>query len=334
MRITARHAARASLFPAFGLLLVAFRSPSEAPQFALPVLCEAGRTCLVQKLVDHDPGPGRKDYRCGTLTTDGHDGIDIRLRTMQDMAKGYAVVAAAPGLVLRVRDGEPDISARLRTDRNGRDAGNGVVIDHGNGWETQYSHLKSGSVQVRPGQRVATGQQLGLIGMSGNSEFPHLHFSVRQSGQAVDPFTGGAVPGQCQAATERAALWSPDAARTLRYVSTAVIASGLASQAPARAVAERGAHPLEVARHAPLLLWVDVSGARDGDIQNFSITGPKGQKAHLQQLRVDGGGLSWFAFSGKKAPPEGWQAGRYLGHYTLKRGNQTVGSATTSIMIR
>lgn len=325
---------QASFLPLFGLLLAALRAPPAGPEFALPVLCETGRTCLVQKLVDHDPGPGRKDYRCGTLTTDGHDGIDIRLRTMQDMAKGYAVVAAAPGHVLRVRDGEPDISARLRTDRNGRDAGNGVVIDHGNGWETQYSHLKSGSVEVRPGQRVSMGQKLGLIGMSGNSEFPHLHFSVRQSGKAVDPFTGGVVPGQCQAAAERAALWSPDAARTLRYVPTTVIASGLASEAPARAVAERAAQPAIAARRTALLLWVDVSGARDGDIQHFSITGPNGQKVHLQQLRVDGGGLSWFAFSGKKAPPEGWQAGRYLGHYMLKRGNQTVGSATTSAVIR
>lgn len=315
------------------LLLAGFWGPSDSPRFVLPVQCEIGRSCLVQKLVDHDPGPGRKDYRCGTLTTDGHDGVDIRLRTMQDMAQGYAVVAAASGIVLRVRDGEPDISSRKRTDRNGRDAGNGVVIDHGNGWETQYSHMMMNSLTVRIGQRVAAGQRLGLVGLSGNSEFPHLHFTVRQAGRAVDPFTGAAVPGQCHA-EERAALWSAETARVLRYIPTTVIASGLASEVPPRAVAERLDAPLAVPRNAPLLLWVDVSGARDGDIQSFTITGPTGQSAHLQQLRVDGGGLSWFAFSGKKAPPKGWQTGRYLGHYTLKRGGQIVGSATTSVTIR
>ena len=146
-------------------------------ELGLPVGCTIGRECLVQKLFDHDPTPSRLDYRCGVLTTDGHDGIDFRLRTMADLAARISVVAAADGTVLRVRDGEPDVSVKVRKELNGRDAGNGVVIDHGGGWETQYSHLRMGSVRVKPGEKIRAGDQIGLIGMSGNAEFPHLHFA-------------------------------------------------------------------------------------------------------------------------------------------------------------
>jgi murein DD-endopeptidase MepM/ murein hydrolase activator NlpD len=298
--------------------------PNAGPQLVLPVDCEIGKSCLIQKLVDHDPGPGRRDYRCGNLTTDGHDGVDIRLRTMQDMADGYPVIAAAAGTVLRTRDGEPDISSRVRTDRNGKDAGNGVVIDHGNGWESQYSHLKMGSIGVRPGQKVEPGDRLGLIGMSGNSEFPHLHFSVRLRGTTVDPYIGRAAPSQCNASAASGGMWAPAAARSLAYAPTILIAAGLASQVPPRSVADRTETPTIKGRDAPLLLWVDVIGAKSGDIQEFGLTGPNGESIHAQTGRIDDGGLSWFAFSGKRPPEGGWKPGRYTGRYVLKRNGAAL----------
>ena len=290
-----------------------------APQLILPVDCVVGKNCLIQKLVDHDPGPGRSDYRCGNLTTDGHDGVDIRLRTMKDMADGYTVIAAAAGTVLRTRDGEPDVSSRIRTDRNGKDAGNGVVIDHGNGWESQYSHLKLGSIAVRPGQKVERGDRLGLIGMSGNSEFPHLHFSVRLRGKAVDPYIGRAAPSKCNANDASGGMWTPATARSLAYTPTILIAAGLASQVPPRSVAERTQVPTIEGRYAPLLLWVDLIGAKAGDVQEFGLTGPDGESIHMQTVRIEDGGLSWFAFSGKRPPDGGWIPGRYTGRYVLKR---------------
>ncbi len=300
------------------------KPPDARLQLVLPVDCELGKSCLIQKLVDHDPGPGRRDYRCGNLTTDGHDGVDIRLRTMQDMAVGYPVIAAAAGTVLRVRDGEPDISSRIRTDRNGKDAGNGVVIDHGDGWETQYSHLKMGSIAVRPGQKVAAGERLGLIGMSGNSEFPHLHFSLRLRGVPVDPHSGNMVPAPCSADSASNGMWTAAAARSLAYKPTALVTAALSSTVPPRSVAERTEVPRLEGRHAPLLLWVDVIGAKEGDIQEFSIAGPDGESVHSQTDRIDDGGLSWFAYSGKRPPPGGWRPGRYSGRYVLKRNGMVM----------
>lgn len=309
-------------------------APGPLPVLAFPVECKVGQSCLIQKLVDHDPGPGRRDHRCGTLTTDGHDGVDIRLRTMADMRKGYAVVASHGGTVLRIRDGEPDISVSERTRLDGKDAGNAVVIDHGDGWQTQYSHLRRASVRVRPGQRVVAGEKIGLVGLSGNSEFPHLHFAVRHQDDVVDPFVGAGPVAPCNPGPSAAGLWSPAAARMLAYEPTAIIAAGLAFEVPPKSVVDRDPPAALAGAHAPLILWVDAIGARAGDRQEFSIVGPKGQIVHRQRSDVAGGGLSWFAYSGKRAPATGWQTGRYVGHYVLRRGDAIVAQVETNDLIK
>ncbi len=60
-----------------------------------------------------------------------------------------------------------------------------VSIDHGGGWETRYAHLSR--IDVRVGQRLAQGAVLGLVGSTGASTGPHLHFEVRHEGRALDP---------------------------------------------------------------------------------------------------------------------------------------------------
>ena len=108
------------------------------------------------------------------------------------MAKGVQVLAAAAGTVLRLRDGMDDVSIRVTgADAvKDREAGNSLIIDHGNGWETQYGHLRKGSIIVKPGQTVTAGQPIALMGLSGNTEFTHTHFEVRHNGKPVDPYTG------------------------------------------------------------------------------------------------------------------------------------------------
>lgn len=60
-----------------------------------------------------------------------------------------------------------------------------VAIVHGHGLRTMYAHLSR--VDVRLGQRVLTGFQVGLVGTTGHSTGPHLHFEVRVRGAAIDP---------------------------------------------------------------------------------------------------------------------------------------------------
>ena len=64
-------------------------------------------------------------------------------------------------------------------------AGNWVVIDHGNGIVTKYMH--SLVTLVEPGDIVVRGQNIGLVGNTGNSFGAHLHFQVEVGGTAVNP---------------------------------------------------------------------------------------------------------------------------------------------------
>lgn len=65
--------------------------------------------------------------------------------------------------------------------------GNLVEIDHGDGLITRYGHNSENLVET--GQEIKAGQVLGKVGSTGQSTGPHLHFEVRRSGQAVDPYT-------------------------------------------------------------------------------------------------------------------------------------------------
>ncbi len=60
-----------------------------------------------------------------------------------------------------------------------------VVLDHGNGLQTRYAHLSR--LGVRLGQALAGGDMVGLVGSTGRSTGPHLHYELREQGQAVDP---------------------------------------------------------------------------------------------------------------------------------------------------
>ena len=94
-----------------------------------------------------------------------HKGIDI------GAAKGESVIAAAAGKVTTVAYS----GAR----------GYYIVVDHGNGYETLYQHLSR--QDVRTGDLMKAGQQIGAVGETGISTAPHLHFEVHVNGTPVDP---------------------------------------------------------------------------------------------------------------------------------------------------
>src|SRR3954468_14214537 len=93
---------------------------------------------------------------------------------------GSEVIAVAPGRVVATRDGVPENTppgAPPNVALNDL-VGNFVNQDLGGGRFALYAHLQPGSLGVRPGDPVQAGQVLGLVGNTGNSNEPHLHFHV------------------------------------------------------------------------------------------------------------------------------------------------------------
>jgi len=93
---------------------------------------------------------------------------------------GREIHVVANGMVISAGDGLPDIetiySAPPATIATA--AGNYAIVDIGNRKYACYAHMVNGSVRVKPGDTVREGQVLGLMGNSGNSDIPHLHFQV------------------------------------------------------------------------------------------------------------------------------------------------------------
>ncbi len=246
------------------------------------------------------------------------------------------MLAAADGKVLRVRNTMPDVNinkidASLIQDR---EAGNGVVLYHGKGWTTQYSHLKQDSVTVKPGQTVKAGEKLGLIGLSGKTEFPHVEFSVRYKGEALDPFVGPGGWDGCGDTED--SLWTDAALEQMAYQATGLLSAGFARQVPQKKKARRGMYgkgPFTSDMPA-IVFWVDLFGAQKGDRQVFRIKGPKGRIWVDQQERLDASNVSWFAYAGKRKPASGWPAGQYIGSYQLTRQGKTMVAITRKLTVR
>jgi len=290
-------------------------------RLSLPVDCKIGSVCAIQNYVDREPGPGASDYTCGRLVYDGHKGTDFRLPDASWLDRGVLVLAAAPGKVTGARNDVRDHAAgEYEPDRiKDRECGNGLTVDHGDGWRTQYCHMRQGSVRVRTGDLVNRQQPLGIIGLSGKTEFPHLHFGVRYQGKVVDPFLGAGAKAGC--GVEGKPLWEPDLLTNLAYRPSGILASGFTDQVPTLNEAVSGLHRHDhLGRKAEnLVFWVMIFGLQPGDEETLRIMAPDGTVLLRKQGRpAKKHKARWFTYSGKRAQRP-WAAGTYVGEYELLR---------------
>jgi hypothetical protein len=93
---------------------------------------------------------------------------------------GDEIYSVADGTVVTVEDGLPEqVPGKLPEDATIKMAGgNHVVVDIGGGHYAFYAHMQPGSLRVKVGDKVKAGQVLGLLGNSGNTDSPHLHFHI------------------------------------------------------------------------------------------------------------------------------------------------------------
>lgn len=307
--------------------LAAFAVP---PALTLPLACAPNRDCWIANHVDLDPGPGVRDYACGALSYQGHDGTDFALRDRAAMDEGVAVLAAAAGRVRAARDGAADASVRAAGNASvaGRECGNGVVLEHGDGWETQYCHLRRGSVRVKAGERVAAGDALGLVGLSGLTEYPHLHLSLRRDGRVVDPFRGERGGAGCSASP----LWRAEVAAQLPYAPGAVYNAGFTPEAPdaesVRSGRYRRAGALD-ARAPVLAFYAEVFGVDAGDRLQLRLTGPDGAVLAERRVAIDRRQVRRFAYLSLRRSAAAWMLGAYRGEARLIRAGMSPSGASS-----
>lgn len=304
---------------------------------SLPVDCALGEGCFVQQTPDRAAGPEAADFRCGIASYDGHAGVDIRLVSLADIAADVAVLAAAPGVVLGVRDGMPDRlvrSAEARRAVENRECGNGVVLDHGDGWVTQYCHLKRGSVRVRSGDQVARGEALGAIGSSGLSAFPHLEFLIRSDGADIDPFTGEPLTAACGAG-EASALWDAEARRALGDAPAegAPIALGFAGAPLEFEALMRAAPPAPDRGSQALVGYALITNAREGDVLSLSFEGPRGFRV-ANDTPLTRNRAQQMSFVGQRRTVPAWPAGAYVLRVRVLRGDVVLAAAERRMELR
>jgi len=145
--------------------------PESQEKWHMPTLVQSPSTIVEIMLLDwplaatgitslYGPRPDPVEKRLGF-----HYGVDMSANY------GTEVMSSAPGIV---------ISA-------GWNGGHGrrVVVQHRYGYRTSYSHLSQ--IVAAPGRRIDAGQSVGLVGNSGRSTGPHLHFEVTRYGKHLDP---------------------------------------------------------------------------------------------------------------------------------------------------
>ncbi|MEM7210964.1 MAG: M23 family metallopeptidase [Pseudomonadota bacterium] len=326
---------RGGILRVAGLAILAFATlPPSIPlaqddirpdSLAFPIDCELEETCFIQNYVDRDPGPGIADFTCGPMTYDGHQGTDFRLIDDAAMHRGVDVRAALDGIVIGTRDGMADRRWDGKADLQGRDCGNGIHVQREDGVSIQYCHLRKGSVSVRKGDSIQKGQKLGLVGLSGRTQFPHLHVTVRNpAGAVLDPFDTRLQDATCRF-SDRRDLWSSLSSQD--YQPGGLVNAGFADQIPEYLAIQSGTADRSdtLDRTAPaLVVWANFFGLRRGDTIDLLLTDPAGKVIAQSSHQMNRNRAQQMRATGRKRRGDAWPSGVYTAVTVLRRGFDIV----------
>lgn len=299
-----------------------------SPGFDLPVKCGPEQPCFLQNLVDMDSGPAKRDPLCNAATYDGHKGTDIRLRNFREIRSLGHVFAMADGIVTGVRTNMADRLMATEQDQariKGRECGNGLVIDFGTikgaKYTSQLCHFARGSITLQIGDKVKRGQQIGRIGLSGATEFPHIHFSIRKNGKLIDPITGRFIDQACAENDFQHSLFSAAALDPLLATGFQPLLEDGFANGPVNGKQILRSQTELPTRSSAFVYFAKFINLQQGDYLSLSIQGPNGRVSHSKTKPLERDKASYTAFVGKRNPPP---VGTYTGEANLIRNGEII----------
>ena len=155
------------------------------------------------------------------LREDGKTWTGDQLKNESYRCYGAEALAVADGVVAAVKDGIPEnipgATSRAVPITLETVGGNYVSLDLGQGRYAFYAHLQPGSLRVKVGDKVRRGQVLGLVGNSGNSTEPHLHFHISN---ASSPLASEGLPYALESFEQQGEGWGwkPTGAQAVKHV--------------------------------------------------------------------------------------------------------------------
>ena len=289
------------------LLTVIILVPGElfAIELDMPLKCNYGTDCFIQNYVDTTLKQKKQalDYQCSTLTYNGHKGTDFRIKNYKALENNYQIVAAADGIVKAVRNNAEDYEyIKDGSTVTGKECGNGIVIRHLSGFETQYCHLRKDSIKVRAGAKINSGDLIGIMGMSGKTEFPHLHFEVRKNGKIIDPFLSEQPVDNLNCNSTKNPIWKKQISDLLQYIPLVILDSGFTDQIPqdSQQASELSLQNNISANSSQLIFWFEIIGIKKDDVLTMVIIDPDNNIIVQNTKKPAKNQARYFQYIGKK----------------------------------
>jgi hypothetical protein len=186
---------------------------------------------------------------------------------------------------------------------------------------------------------LAAGDVLGMVGESGETQFAHVHLSVRKDGKDIDPFIGEPATVSCHAGSTRlpdATLWKPEIRSQLEAPMTAVLEVGFADSEPTLEVLEDGhSNLMPPQRTTPLLrFYARLMHLHAGDRVRLRADFPGGTPMDLTGEPLPRDKAVYVLHAARRRGSEPWPAGRYAGHVDVLRDGGVIATADTAFELK
>ncbi len=281
-------------------------------ELGFPVLCNYEENCWI---VNYPDNGSIQDYKGGKITYKNNKGVDIAVKTVSDLKNGIPVISAQDGEVVFVRNDVPD-NYPLGPENASEEPpfyGNAVVIEHNNGWKTAYFHLKKGSIRVKPGDFAGKGKKIARMGLSGNTNFPCLHFAVIYDKSYFDPFSGLELANK-EKLKQYKPFWSASVKETLKYREVIIPNIGVSQEEPSLFSIKEGKYEdIEIMNDTPeLFFWVRGFHFIPNDLIKINLINPEQKLVLDSQFRIKSNKIEQVVSFKKPKEDQTWVPGIYM----------------------